>query len=109
MNTEADIFSEGSTIFHQKKGSAQQNTVANSIPLSSQHKILMGSSSNPSSASHQKKRHTADKKMQLDEEKLSSGLKGSINTLSFDNQRSAVVKRGKVNLSQHEKINLNSS
>lgn len=104
---ESDIFSEASTIFHQKKGSAQQNTVANTIPLSSQHKILMGSSSNPSSASHPQKSRGADRKIQLDEDKL--GLKGSINTLSFDNPRSTIVKRGKVNLSQHEKINLNSS
>ena len=29
----------------------------------------------------------------------------NVNTLSFDNPRSAIVKRGKVNLSQHEKIN----
>jgi len=37
--------------------------------------------------------------MGIDEDKLIGGLRNNINTLSFDNPRSAIVKRGKVNLS----------
>lgn len=38
----------------------------------------------------------------IDDDK--SGLRSNVNTMSFDNPRNAIVKRGKVNLSQHEKI-----
>ena len=36
---------------------------------------------------------------------MGSGLRNTNNALSFDNHRTTIVKRGKVNLSQHEKIN----
>lgn len=41
----------------------------------------------------------------IDEDKIITGQRNNTNTLSFDNPRTTIVKRGKVNLSQHEKIN----
>ncbi|CDW84010.1 protein phosphatase 2c containing protein [Stylonychia lemnae] len=68
---DSDVLSESNTMFHSKKNSAQQSTVANQLPQSN----------SATSVAHSfKKKENLDKKY-------------------------SIVKRGKVNLSQHEKMN----